>query len=92
MTMWGCHTKYVTGEAKTTMRGWIHGAESVCLALWIVTRSRSTSGLLLFLTGKLLSCGASAVLHMRPHETLEQYAWWDMLDWCLIPATASAQR
>ena len=44
------------------------------------------------MTGKLLSCGASAVLHMRPHETLEQYAWWDMLDWCLIPAIASAQR
>ena len=85
---WGIHTRYITGEHKTISRGWVHGVEAACLAVWITTSAHKRPALLRFLSGKFLSCAASGVLHLRPHETLEAYALWDTLDWICISLSA----
>lgn len=87
MVAWGVHTRYVTGEPKTRLRGWIHGIEFCSLSL-VLLAGQAHPRSLVFWSGKLLSCGASAMLHLKPHEALREYCMWDAIDWGCIPLAA----
>lgn len=71
----GCEvqTSYPTGDIRPFCRGWLHFIEAALL-LWLLFSYVSTFPLLLHHLGKFASCAASAVLHLRPHRTVSEYA------------------
>lgn len=65
---------YPTGVRKPLGRGWLHLSESCVLLFWLLAFARSDL-LVRHHVGKLMSCGASAFLHLCPHPGMRQYCF-----------------